>query len=201
MEYDRSVENDRFEQDGRRTIPRELTYVVGGLALGLIVNKMIPLFASASGSIRSRAGEDPFQKLINDHRLIEKTLEEMEHSGDRSTLYRGKLFLTLKTVLGKHAMAEEDVVYPLLYERANAAEESKELYDDHADIKIHLYQLENLLKQNEDWTAVVRSLRQIVEAHIQEEEQVEFPRLRQILDEQNTRKLAGQIRREAALVG
>lgn len=200
MQNDRFGENDRFEQNGR-TIPRELTYVVGGLALGLIVNKMIPLFASASGSIRSRAGEDPFQKLIDDHRLISKTLEEMEHAGDRSTLYRGKLFLTLKTVLGKHAMAEEDVVYPLLHERANAVDESKELYDDHADIKIHLFQLENLLKQNEDWTAVVRSLRQVVEAHVQEEEQVEFPRLRQILDERGTRKLAGQIRREAALVG
>jgi hemerythrin superfamily protein len=184
-----------------RTMPRELTYVVGGLALGLIINKMIPLFASASGAMRSRAGEDPFQKLINDHRLIRKTLEEMEHAGDRSTLYRGKLFLTLKTVLGKHAMAEEDVVYPLLHDRANAVEESKHLYDEHAEIKIHLYELEDLLKTGGDWTAVVRSLRQIVEGHAEQEEQVEFPRLRQILDEQNTRRLAEQIRREEALVG
>jgi hemerythrin superfamily protein len=187
-------------QNGR-TIPRELTYVVGGLALGLIVNKMIPLFASASGSLRSRAGEDPFRKLIDDHRVIRATLEEMEHAGDRSALYRGKLFLTLKTVLGKHAMAEEDVVYPLLHDEADAVDETKDLYEEHADIKIHLFELENLLKSNADWTPVVRSLRQIVEGHIDQEERVEFPRLRQILDEQDTRRLAGQIRREEALVG
>lgn len=184
-----------------RTIPRELTYVVGGLALGLVVNKMIPLFASAGGALRSRAGEDPFQKLLDDHRLIQDTLEEMEHSGNRSIAWRAKQFLTLKTVLGKHAMAEEDVVYPLLHDRANAAEEAKHLYDEHADIKIHMYELETLLKANADWTSVVRSLRQIIDDHIEDEEQVEFPRLRQVLDERNTRKLAGQIRREEALVG
>jgi iron-sulfur cluster repair protein YtfE (RIC family) len=184
-----------------RTFPRELTYVIGGLALGLVVNKMIPLFASASGSIRSRAGEDPFQKLLDDHRLIQTTLDEMEHSGNRSVAWKAKQFLTLKTVLGKHAMAEEDVVHPLLHDRANAEQEAKHLYDEHADIKIHLYELETLLKANADWTPVVRSLRAIVEEHIQDEEQVEFPRLRQVLDEKNTRKLAGQIRREEALVG
>jgi hemerythrin superfamily protein len=184
-----------------RTFPRELTYVVGGLALGLVVNKMIPLFASASGALRSRAGEDPFQKLLDDHQLIQTTLEEMEHSGNRSVAWRAKQFLTLKTVLGKHAMAEEDVVYPLLHDQANAVEKAKHLYDEHADIKIHLYEIENLLKANADWTSVVRSLRQIVVEHIQDEEQVEFPRLRRILDERDTRKLAGLIRREEALVG
>jgi hemerythrin superfamily protein len=194
-------QEDWNPMQNERTIPRELTYVVGGLALGLIVNKMIPLFASTSGALRARAGEDPFQKLIDDHRLIRTTLEEMEHAGDRSALYRGKLFLTLKTVLGKHATAEEDVVYPLVHDRANATEEAKHLYEEHADIKIHLYELENLLRANDDWTGVVRSLRQIVEGHIEDEEQVQFPRLRGILDQQNTRKLAGQIRREEALVG
>jgi iron-sulfur cluster repair protein YtfE (RIC family) len=187
------MENDR-------SMPRELTALVGGLALGFTISKMIPLFASASGAVRSRAGQDPFQRLIDDHRHIQATLEEMEFSGSRSLAYRTKLFLSLKRTLGKHAMAEEDVVYPLLHDTANAVEESKQLYDEHADIKIHLFELEDLLRQDADWTPVVRSLRQIVAGHVQEEEQVEFPRLRQLLDKKNTRKLSSQIRREEALV-
>jgi iron-sulfur cluster repair protein YtfE (RIC family) len=150
--------------------------------------------------VRSRAGQDPFQRLIDDHRHILDTLEQMEHSGSRSIAYRIKLFLSLKRTLGKHAMAEEDVVYPLLHDTANAAEESKHLYDEHADMKIHLYELEDLLKQNADWTPVVRSLRQIIEGHVQQEEQVEFPRLRQLLDERRTRRLSSRILREEALV-
>jgi hemerythrin superfamily protein len=102
-------------------------------------------------------------------------------------------------MLGKHAMAEEDVVYPLLH-RAHAETETRQLYDEHADIKIHLYELEQMVMRNEDCRNRVISLRQLIEIHARQEEEQEFPRLREVLREGDRAMVAGQIRREEALV-
>ncbi len=67
-------------------------------------------------------------------------------------------------------------------------------------MKIHLYELEQLVTMNLDWTYRVSQLRALVEGHIQQEEEIEFPRLRQALNEQATNALAAQIHREKALI-
>ncbi len=117
-----------------------------------------------------------------------------------STVKRASLFLALKRKLGKHALAEEDVVYPLLHNEGQDAEASKELYDEHADMKILLFELEELLKSGADWSTQVRSLRDLIQEHVNEEEQVVFPKLRQIFDQSQSSKVSGQIRREEALI-
>jgi hemerythrin superfamily protein len=183
-----------------RNIQRDLAVMVGGIAVGLVASRFVPILASASGSIRSRAGQDPFDRLIQDHRIILSTLDDMERHGNGSFARRGALFLRLKRTLAKHAMAEEDVVYPLLHDDIHREEAIKHLYQEHADMKIHLFELERLLKANEDWTDRVRRLRDIIGGHAREEEEVEFPRLREALDKQRTRSLSGQIRREESMV-
>ena len=176
--------------------------MAGIFAAGMIGGKLLaPLFASASGSMRTRMGADPFDRLIEDHRQILSVLHEMENTGmDRSRARKGKLLLRVKRMLGKHAMAEEDVVYPLLHDRAHAETETRLLYDEHADIKIHLYELEQMAMRNEDWRFRVISLRRLIERHAKQEEEQEFPRLRQVLQDRDKAMVAGQIRREEALV-
>jgi hemerythrin superfamily protein len=150
--------------------------------------------------MRTRVGQDPFDRLIQDHRIILQTLDDMERHGSGSMARRGALFLRLKRTLAKHAMAEEDVVYPLLHDDARREEASKQLYQEHADMKIHLFELERLLKANEDWSERVRTLRDIISEHARQEEEVEFPRLREALDKDRTRKLSAYIRREESMV-
>ena len=176
--------------------------MAGIFAVGLIGGRLLaPLIASASGNMRTRMGADPFDRLIEDHRQILSVLRDMENTGtDSSRAQRGKQLLRVKRMLGKHAMAEEDVVYPLLHDRANAESETRQLYDEHADIKIHLYELEQMLMNNEDWRHRVTSLRTLIETHARQEEEQEFPRLRNILQDRERAMLAGQIRREEALV-
>jgi len=145
-------------------------------------------------------GADPFDRLIEDHRHILSTLGEMESVPTDSTLTRAKLFLTLKRTLGKHALAEEDIVYPLLHDEAQSREDSKHLYDEHADIKIHLFELEMLLKSNQDWTSRVRSLRELIEHHVRDEEDVQFPKLKAALEQTRVQRLPAQIRREEAML-
>lgn len=176
--------------------------MAGIFAVGLVGGRLIaPLIASASGNMRTRMGADPFDRLIEDHRQIVSVLHEMENAGPESSRgHKGKLLLRVKRMLGKHAMAEEDVVYPLLHDRAHAESETRQLYDEHADIKIHLYELEQMVLNNEDWRPRVMSLRRLIEMHARQEEEQEFPRLRHILQDREQATLAGQIRREEALV-
>lgn len=110
------------------------------------------------------------------------------------------MFLALKRKLTKHALAEEDVVYPLLYNQPQRVEESKHMYNEHAEMKIRLYELEQLLKSGERWTEPVRSLRDLVRKHAKEEEDAVFPRLRQSVSRNMLPKVSGQIRREEALI-
>lgn len=184
-----------------RISSRDIAAIAGGLAVGIIGSRlMMPVLAAGSGSVRGRLGQDPFERLIQDHRSISATLRKMEEAAHASTATRARLFLTLKRTLAKHAMAEEDVVYPILSDQGHSREDAKHLYDEHADMKIHLYELENMLKSGTDWTHRVRSLRTLIEGHIREEEDIQFPKLRDALGSRKVRQLSGQIHREEALV-
>jgi len=174
--------------------------LAGGMLLGAVASRILPpLVATISGSLRTRLGEEPFKLLVQDHRTILSLIEKMQDSGD-SVKGRTAAFLMFKRKLAKHALAEEDVVYPLLHERANAVQEAMRLYEEHAQMKIHLYELESSLASVSSWRARVRSLDDLLRTHIRDEEEKEFPRLRQMLDEDRSKVVGGLIRREEALV-
>jgi hemerythrin superfamily protein len=189
-----------YHMTHNRNTGRDVAMVAAGIAAGILGSRLLPpLVAMASGSIRGTTG-DPFDLLISDHRQISKLLDQMSNVSTDSHVRRAGLFLALKRKLGKHALAEEDVVYPLLHGRASDPDASKDLYDDHADIKILLFEIEEALMEGREWMGPVSQLRTLVEGHIDEEEQNVFPRLRQMMDGAQTPKIAGQIRREEALI-
>ena len=88
--------------------------LAGRVALGVLGSRLLPpVIAQASGTARAKIGRDPFRKLENDHRMIEATLQDMAAATEESAAQRMKLFLLFKRKLGKHALAEEDAVYPV----------------------------------------------------------------------------------------
>jgi hemerythrin-like domain-containing protein len=175
-----------------------LTAFAAGVAAGVLGSRLLPpLLSSGAAARRTSQGDDPFEQLIEDHREIVQCLTDMEQLGPDAKVRRMTSFLKFKRTLAKHAMAEEDVVYPLLMRQEDS---SKHLYDEHADMKITLYRLEELIKQNADWREDVQRLRHLIESHIEEEESVAFPLLRQKLDEHRLPEMSGQISREEALV-
>jgi hemerythrin superfamily protein len=122
---------------------------------------------------------------------------------ESQTAARGRrawLFLALKRRLAKHAMAEEDVVYPIVRTDSANGDQRKHLYDEHASMKILLYQIESKLMEGEDWSAEVAPLRELIRAHVEEEETTIFPELRQQLAKSKLPTVSGQISREEALV-
>jgi hemerythrin superfamily protein len=175
--------------------------LAGGVAAGIVGTKLLPAaFGALGGWRRARAGGDPFAQLIDDHRRILSLLGEMaaETSGNRAQ--RSHLFLMLKRKLAKHALAEEDVVYPIVHNQSAEHDDSRHLYDQHADMKILLYELEGKVKGGQDWAQDVARLTELIRGHVDEEERVIFPQLRTRLTVDKLPRVSGQISREEALI-
>ncbi len=174
---------------------------LAGAALALVASRILPpLLAQTTGSLRAASGRDPLAELEDDHRHILSLLDRMERSGPDAVLERTRLLLRLKRRLTAHALAEEDVVYPLLDAQARAAEDTRHLYGEHAEMKMHLFALERMPKDDPRWAGTARSLRTLVEGHVRQEEEVDFPKLRQALDRQDAQRMAGGMQREKALL-
>jgi hemerythrin superfamily protein len=178
-----------------------IAMALGGVAAGIVASRLaVPLVAAVVGAGRSRLRRDPFALLIDDHRKLRSLLAEMVETPAESSIKRGKLFLMLKRRLAKHAMAEEDVVYPIVHNGAANRDERKHLYDEHADMKVLLHNIEERLMAGEDWSRDVILLRDLIRQHADEEEKTIFPELRKQLNRTAASKVSGQISREEAMV-
>jgi len=174
------------------------TTFMGGLFLGVLAAKILsPLVAMAYGDVRVRAGHDPFEGLIADHQRFRDLLEQMERA-DR-VVWRIQLLLRLKRSLAAHAMAEEDVIYPMLQDEAGAKPDPTHLYAEHAAMKVLMFRLEKQAVTG-DWSENVRALRELITGHARHEEEIDFPRLREILRKDTSIALARKLGREKALV-
>jgi iron-sulfur cluster repair protein YtfE (RIC family) len=184
-----------------RPFTRDIAAVASGLAVGVVGSRLLPpLLAGAAGSMRAGLGENPFDRLMQDHRSVLSLLDRLVGAAEESAARRMAGFLAVKRALAKHALAEEDVVYPLLQAKANAAAAAKQLYSEHAEMKVHLYELEMALSSGTAWAERARALQALIARHIRDEEDVQFPKLQGLLDAEGRRRLAGQVRREEALI-
>jgi hemerythrin superfamily protein len=167
----------------------------------VVLGRFLPvLLANASGLAQGAAGRDPFAGLIQEHRKLLSLLDKLEGVPPADWAKRKLLFLAFKRTIGKHAMAEEDIIYPLLKTDAERHEATQKLYREHASMKIHLFELERAIHQDQEWRDAVGALRSEIEPHAREEEETEFPRLRELLGEAGAAQLGRKIRQEEALV-
>ncbi len=183
------------------SLTRGMAVFAGGAVAAVIASRLLPpVLAQAVGSARAAIGRDPFEALIQDHRDMLAYLNDMEQSPDDAALRRRQLLLRLKRRLTAHALAEEDVIYPMLGDPGGDPDEAKRLYADHADVKMQLHALEQTPTDAPEWRDRVHALRILIESHAREEEEVDFPKLRSALDEQAITRLSGALQREKAMV-
>jgi hemerythrin superfamily protein len=175
-------------------------FTTGALAAVIASRILPPLVAQAAGSAQAAAGRDPFDALADDHRIILSLLSRMENSPDDAVFDRTQLLLRLKRRLSAHAVAEEDVVYPLLHGRAHEEDDTMHLYSEHAEMKMHIFALEQMPKNDPRWRDTARELKDLVAGHVKQEEEVDFPKLRAVLDQKETSMMSGGIQREKALL-
>jgi hemerythrin superfamily protein len=177
-----------------------LTFGAGAMLM-LMASRMAPPVAGrAIGSIRAMAGTDPFDALAQDHQKVLALFDRIEATEDSAIARRNSMLLQLKRMLTAHALAEEDIVYPMLHDDAQRREQSKRLYREHAEVKVRLFELEHKAKDDPIWIEDLRTLHQMILQHAQEEEQIEFPKLRAALDNAQCVNLLGEVQREKSML-
>ena len=173
-----------------------------GALLALAASRLAPPAAArAIGATRAYAGADPFDLLARDHRLVLGLLTLIERTDDSARVRRAALLFQVKRMLTAHALAEEDVVYPMLYDEAERKQMANRLYREHATLKIRLYELEHMDKGDPAWIEKLRELRKLIEDHARDEEENEFPALRAAIGEDRERmaRVFGDVQREKSL--
>jgi hemerythrin superfamily protein len=164
---------------------------MAGAAVGLAANVGRKLFIQFGAS----PGGDWLDSLKAEHEMTLAIFDKIEATEDDQTMMRSHLLMKLKYALTKHALEEENVVYPAL-RQANETEEADELNSDHGYVKTYLYELENLPNDDPQWIARVRDFRAMIEEHMREEENDIFPRLRGRLSDEQNAKLTSAMNKE-----
>jgi hemerythrin superfamily protein len=180
---------------------RNMMIFGAGAMLMLAASRIAPPFAGrAIGTMRAMSGTDPFEALAQDHQKVLALFGRIEQTEDTAVMRRNALLLQLKRMLTAHALAEEDIVYPMLHDDAQRQEQAKKLYSEHAAMKVRLFELEHKAKDDPTWLEDLRALHRVVAQHAHEEEQIEFPKLRAALDEAQRTNLLGEVSREKSML-
>jgi hypothetical protein len=82
-------------------------------------------------------------------------------------------------------------------ERADAA---RKLYEEHGRMKVLLFELGQSIKDDRGWLKAVRGLRNEIEPHVHQEENVELPALRARMNKARKVTLARKIHQQEAVI-
>jgi len=162
-----------------------------GLAVGLAANVARKFAVQAPTML---AGEWD-EALKAEHQLTLKVFDALEATTETNTTKRATLLMNLKHMLAKHAMEEENAVYPALRD-AGEAEAADHLNNDHGYVKQYLYDLTMMPKDSPNWIAKVRKFRTDVEKHMREEEDTLFPQLKAKLTPEQNKALTTAMNKE-----
>jgi hemerythrin superfamily protein len=165
--------------------------VAGGAALGVLAM----LGRKAAVQSPTLLAGDWLDGLVAEHQMVLKLFDALEATDDNATGRRTMLLTQIKHALAKHALEEENVIYPALRE-AGQIEQADELTREHGYVKQYLYELENMPNNSPAFLEKVRKFRTDLEDHIREEENELFPTLRTRNDEAKNKHLTVAMNKE-----
>lgn len=176
------------------TTSKVVTAAVGGLVVGLMANVGRKV---AMQLMESTYGEwDDILKAEHDATLM--IFDKLQETGPDNTAKRTMYLLQLKHALTKHALEEENVVYPTMRENG-LTEEADELNNDHGYVKQFLFELGKMDPSDHAWGAKIAEFRRQIETHQREEENTLFPQLREKLSVEANASMTTALNKEGAM--
>jgi len=150
---------------------------------------------AVAGSFPWSADEnDPIALLEADHRRFEDLLKQGEQTTERGVKSRTALLDALTAALGVHELIEEKVLYPSLKPHAEARDIVLEGFQEHHVADLLVKELHDTAKDDEQWGAKLKVLKESLEHHIEEEEGTMFPIARQVLSGEELQEVGRRMR-------
>jgi hemerythrin-like domain-containing protein len=125
-----------------------------------------------------------FELLKKDHEKVANLFEKLEATTERAVKTREELFTQLKYELDTHAQIEESLLYPVLKDADDTRDLTLESFEEHRIVKQLLSELEQMPKNEEQWSAKLKVLRENVKHHVEEEEKELFPIAKKVLSKE-----------------
>lgn len=135
------------------------------------------------------------EALAAEHKAVLKLFDALQATAGTDRARRSMLLMQMKHSLAKHALQEEDVIYPALRE-AGEKDTADELNKEHGYVKQYLYDLENMPNGSAEFLPTVARFRADIEKHMREEEDDLFPKLKARLSEAKNKHLTTAMNKE-----
>lgn len=184
----------RFKDDGNLGIG-SLGKIAGATAAGAALGVLAMLGRKAAVQSPTLLAGDWMDGLIAEHQAVLKLFDAIEATDDNASGRRAMLLMQIKHALAKHAIEEENVIYPALREAGNATE-ADELNREHGYVKQYLYELDNMPNTGPAFLEKVRKFRSDLEDHMRDEETDLFPALRSRLSDEKNKLLTQAMNKE-----
>jgi hemerythrin superfamily protein len=170
---------------------RELTGQEADQGLWARVQDAVAALTGVAGSVVTRSDDEmSIRDLIRmDHTKVNTLFAELLGSKDSQKIqeYFGQIYKDLSA----HAEAEEQVVYPAV---RSYYQDTQELYDEQAEMKQLLKQIKSISPSSSDFKAQVEKLMAAVQAHVQQEENDMFPKIRDNFSDEQQKQLATEFK-------
>lgn len=124
-----------------------------------------------------------FDELVGDHNTIKDLLEKIIDPSETSLKSRSKFFQQLKEELVPHMKSEEIAYYPVLNAKRESHEKALESLEEHHVAELVLAELDKVNPDEDIWKAKATVLYEILNHHIDEEEDVIFDLTEELLDD------------------
>lgn len=135
---------------------------------------------------------DIFEAIERDHEMMLAISRDLVDSDAKKADKRRERLADLRTALIAHEHAEEQIFYPALIDAGLDKQMMFGAYEEHRVASSVLEDLEQLPVENERWTARMKVLHELIEQHIEEEEDEIFDEARDIIDDIRATDMARQ---------
>jgi hemerythrin-like domain-containing protein len=144
---------------------------------------------------------DAIELLTTDHERVRGLLAELGdealgESPTRTSTNRGDLLRDVVQSIRIHARIEEEIFYPAFHAAAEVRADSKlffEATEEHGLVDALLPSLEAEDPSSEVFAAKVKVLKDLIEHHAQEEEELMFPRAQKLLGKARLLELGAEL--------
>lgn len=133
---------------------------------------------------------DILDLIKKDHRKVETLFSEIETADDTQKLY--KCFNQLYEEISLHAEVEAQTFYPAIRECGDTGELIDTAQKEHGEAKQLLEEIESLSPTSEEFKAKIRDLKQVIQHHVQEEENQVFSQARQCMTQEKRSQLGSE---------
>lgn len=154
--------------------------------------------AQVTSEGRGEGKDHIFDMLIQDHQKISETLQQIKQAERPDSKMQG--IKELDRMLLIHDLAEGLVVYPALRTLETFQVLASHLYEEHADIKTHMFTLQTVPPGEAQWSESLSELEQLIKGHVQQEEQEAFPEYQQTVGPEVIQTLTRMAQQKRAMV-